>query len=171
MSSTYTRSQAETFTITNAEYLASKVRADLQRFNRFYGSPPLSSLSKYDVGDYERELILLQQYNYLYQITYGFISNNQWVKAVRYSVSYDGSLTTDDDPGGFRYSEIPFGSSFTSVLTNNHNWEVASFADRQSFESQSPVKRSFGSGYGGEERFTQQKVYSSGGRSLARSGI
>ena len=51
MSSTYTHSQAETFTITNAKYLASKVQTDLMRLHKFYysshGSPTLTDIENY----------------------------------------------------------------------------------------------------------------------------
>jgi hypothetical protein len=39
MSSSYTTTDTESFTLVHARYIASKVATDLKRFQRFYGSP------------------------------------------------------------------------------------------------------------------------------------
>ena len=49
MSSSYTDTTTETFTILHARYLASKVATDLQKFHRFYnGQPTLEWIEKYE---------------------------------------------------------------------------------------------------------------------------
>jgi len=167
MSSTYTHTQAETFTITNARYLASKVQTDLMRLHRFYfdshGRPTLSDLQKY-----HDELVLLQVYNFLNEIEYGFTVNGRWVKALKYASRQGGVLTTDEDPGGIRYVNIPDNASFSSFLRYNSRWH-GSISDKQSFLDRTPIQRNTGSGFEGD--WKQQRAYSSGGRGLLRSGI
>ncbi len=166
MSESYTTSQANTFTITNARYLASKIETDLMRFHRYYGNPILSEIKKY-----HQELVLLQTFDFLDRIEYGFVLRNEiWVKALSYTARQGGIMTADDDPGGISYTAIPNGSIFKSLLTYNHRWNSAlALSDKQDFLRQTPVYRETGGGYSGN--WTQERAYSSGGRGLLRSGI
>ena len=163
MSSTYTGSYAETFTITNAKYLASKVKTDLMRLHHYYGKPTVRDIEKY-----HDELILLQVHDYLREIEYGFVENNHWVKALKYTARQGGILTADDDPGGIIFSDISGNPNFTSVLGYNANWHNAPAHERADFEKKSPIKRTLGDGYRGN--WEQQKAYSSGGRGFLREG-
>ena len=167
MSSTFTGSYAETFTITNAKYLASKVQTDLMRLHHYYhqshGGPTLR-----DIQDYHGELILLQVHDYLGEIEYGFVENNSWVKALKYTARQGGVLTADDDPGGIRFSNISRNARFTSMLRYNANWHNASAHEKASFREENPIKRTPGKGYSGN--WEQQKAYSSGGRGFLREG-
>ena len=47
MSYSFTTTETNAFTITHANYLASKVAADLKRMQRFYGSPSNAMIEKY----------------------------------------------------------------------------------------------------------------------------
>lgn len=167
MSSTYTHSQAETFTITNAKYLASKVQTDLMRLHRFYysshGSPTLTDIEKY-----YNELVLLQVYNFLDEIEYGFTVDGTWVKALKYTARQGGVLTSDEDPGGIRHGYVPSNASFSSFLRYNSRWH-SFLSDKQAFLDRTPIQRTTGSGFNGN--WQQQRAYSSGGRGLLRSGI
>ena len=168
MSSTFTHSQAETFTITNAQYLASKVQTDLMRLHHFYfkthDAPTLA-----DINAYYTELVLLQQYNLLGEIEYGFCLGSSWVKALKYTARQGGVLAADDDPGGIRYSDVDRGAQFTSILRYNSRGQDDNLPDKRSFLSKTPVNRSKGTGFYGE--WQQQRAYSSGGRGLLRAGI
>ncbi len=168
MSSTYTHSQAKTFTITNAKYLASKVQTDLLRLHRYYysshGKPTIQEIQNYHV-----ELVLLQVYNYLEEIEYGFVENNCWVKALKYTARQGGVLTSDEDPGGIRFSNVSPGAKFTSLLSYNATWQAASQLERDNFKKKNPVSRVTGTDYSGN--WEQQRAYSSGGRGFLRSGI
>ena len=65
MSNTFTTT--ETFTVTHARHLASKVATDLKRIQRFYGEP-----SDKWINDYEDELVTLLKGGYVETVTYGF---------------------------------------------------------------------------------------------------
>lgn len=167
MTSTYTHSEAQTFTITNAKYLASKVETDLMRLHRYYfeshGSPSLA-----DIRAYHDELVLLQMWNFLDKIEYGFHVNSGWVKALKYTARQGGVLTANDDPGGIRFVSIPTSARFSSFLRYNNRWHSAS-SEKKEFLRKTPISRTSGPGYSGN--WAQQRAYSSGGRGLLRSGI
>ncbi len=167
MSESYTESHANTFTITNAKYLASKVETDLMRLHRYYyqshGRPTLR-----EIKNYHDELVLLQKFNFLDKIEYGFVHNNAWVKALRYTARQGGVLTADDDPGGISCPAIPTNAAFSSLLWYNNRWNSA-IDERKDFKRQTPVLRETEANYLGD--WTQERAYSSGGRGLLRAGI
>ena len=167
MTATYTHSHASTFTLTNAKYLASKVQADLMRLHRYYygshGAPALDQIERY----YE-ELVLLQVYNFLDKIEYGFVDGHQWIKALQYAARQGGVLAVDDDPGGIRFSYVPPQAQFSSMLVYNHRWQTA-IAEKAEFLRKSPIYRTEGKDYKGT--WSHQRAYSSGGRGLVRAGI
>lgn len=94
-----TQTSSNTFTATHPNYLASKVQTDLLRLHRYYyheiGFPNLN-----DIRKYHKELVLLQKYNLLDEIEYGFVYKNSWVKALKYSLRQGGLLIRDEYPGG-----------------------------------------------------------------------
>ncbi len=169
MSLTYTQSQTETFTITNAKYLASKVYADLLRLHRYYcGTHYGPTLD--EIKQYHDELVLLQMHGYLEEIEYGFVYNDSWVKALKYTARQGSALTANDDPGGIRFSSgVPLTAKFSSMLWYNAKWIAAPQHEKDNFKNISPVNRGTGDGYAGI--WKQQREYSSGGHGLARSGI
>ena len=168
MSSTFTHSQAQTFTITDAQYLASKVQTDLMRLHRLY-SASHGHPTESEINDFYKELVLLQQYNLLDEIEYGFCLGSSWVKALKYTARQGGVLTADDDPGGIRYSSISPHAQFTSILRYNSRGRDNNLPDKRNFLNQTPVRRISGPGLSGE--WQQQRAYSSGGRGLLRGGI
>ena len=168
MSSTYTHSQAQTFTISNARYLASKVQTDLMRLHRlYYDSHRRPTIT--EINEYYEELVLLQRYDFLDEIEYGFHDGRSWIKALKYTARQGGVLAADDDPGGIRYSNVPPNAKFTSVLKYNHRWGDDYLPDKRTFLNQTPVRRVPGDGYSGH--WEQQRAYSAGGRGLLRAGI
>lgn len=167
MTSTYTRSFAKTFTVTNAKYLASKVKTDLMRLHHYYydshGSPSVQ-----EIEQYHEELVLLQIFDFLEEIEYGFQAGGRWIKALKYTARQGGVLTSDEDPGGIRYRRLPLGLNFSSVLQCNSRW-YSEPTDRESFLLQTPFMRHIGYGY--EGNWSQRRAYSSGGRGFIRSDI
>lgn len=75
MSYSYTMSEATTFTVTHAIYIAAKVATDLKRMQRFYGKP-----SDISINDYEAEIIELLKAGYLGTVAYGFRRNSDWIE-------------------------------------------------------------------------------------------
>jgi hypothetical protein len=168
MSATYTKSITETFTLLHARIVASKVATDLQRFQRFYGTPTAQEIS-----DYELEITQLLKHDVVSEVVYGFKRNDKWTEAaVRYKALPGGTIATDDDPGKIRPGLDIAGAVFTSFLTYNNNWSAKSQTERQAIEAELPFQRSTGStpsleiGYWYDDR-----NYVAGGRGVARSTV
>src|SRR5437870_569267 len=94
MSFTMTRTASESFTLTHAKYLASKVTADMLRCQQLYGSP-----SNGQINDYGTELALLLRDGYVAVYEFGFQRNDQRLVSWRYTVDSSGISATDDRPG------------------------------------------------------------------------
>ena len=75
MSTSYTVTDAITFTVTHAWHLATKVGTDLKRLQRFYGVP-----SDGDIAEFEGELVGLLKGGYLGKIAYGFKRGEKWIE-------------------------------------------------------------------------------------------
>ena len=168
MTTSYTFSDAVTFSVTHAKHLAAKVATDLKRMQRFYGSP-----SDTDIIAYEGELTLLIKEGYLSEITYGFRRDSQWIEpTLRYTArDLVSGAGDDDDPGRVRPGADTSGASFYSYLTRSSAWNQLSAAARESFERQLPLQRPGApeptvSGY-----LSSDRTYSAAGRALERASI
>lgn len=166
--SSYTLSNTQTSTITDAKYLASKVATDLARFQRFYGRP-----SDKDIADYEAELTMLLKHDAVDHVVYGFKRNGLWTLAsVRYVAMPGGVLQVDDDPGRIRANLDVAGASFTSFLSYSSKWFARSEEDRARVKTLLPFSRTTGNSPDLElGQWVQDKNYSSGGLGLGRSTV
>lgn len=164
----YTNSNTQTFTLTNAKYLASKVVTDLKRMQRFYGSP-----SDSQIEIYEKELIEFLKGGYLTEVSYGFKRNGNWIERTLKYTARDlaGMINTDDDPGRLRPNADIAGASFYSFMVTNSNFSALTAYQQEQFEAQLPFVRGGASAPGVSGYFSSDKVYSSGGRSLDRSSV
>ena len=167
MSLSYAITESESFTVTHARHIASKVATDLLRFQNFYDAP-----SSTTIDDYEEELVALLKAGYLSTVTYGFKRNGKWIDAVKYRALPDGSLVSDEDPGKLRPKTGVSGAPFTSYLTYNENWWNLSSEQRRRFKEGLPFQRTNGdepeieNGYWVEDR-----TYGAGGRGVTRCSI
>jgi len=168
MSSTYTQSLSETFTLLHARMLAAKVATDLHRFQRFYLSP-----SDVDIQNYELELTQLLKNDVVDTVVYGFKRAGKWTEAaVKYRALSGGNLTTDDDPGKIRPGLDVVGAVFTSFLSYNSKWWRLPESERQAIARTLPFQRSTSvtpaleSGY-----WSDDLSYAAGGRGLGRSSV
>ena len=170
MSASYTRSASasETFNITHARYIASKVATDLLRFQRFYGSP-----SDQWINNYEAELVMLLKHDAVESVVYGFKRNGKWtVAAIRYTASPGGKLLADDDPGKIRPGLDIVGASFTSFLTYSGNWYALGQGERDSVEQAAGFQRTTGMAPPLEAGYWSDDLsYTAAGRGLARASV
>ncbi len=168
MSTSFTTSGTQTFTLTHAKYLASKVVADLKRIQRFYGSPSDST-----IADYENELIEFLKKGYLSEVTYGFQKDEKWIEpTLRYTTrDLAGMINGDDDPGNIKPNANISGAYFTSYLIKNSAYYNLASADQDSFQNSLPFKRTGAPAPGLVGYLSSDKTYSSGGRSLDRSSV
>lgn len=166
--SSYTFSNTQTFTLTHARYLASKVAADLKRMQRFYGFP-----SDLQITNFEGELTELLKHGYLSEITYGFKRDGNWIEpTLRYSAKdLAGTSSYDDDPGKIRPNADVKNASFYSFLVTDYSYLKLSDDERKRFESTLPISRGSAAAPGISGYMSSDKTYSSGGKSLDRSTL
>lgn len=166
---TDTYSFNETFTISNARQIASKVGADLKRLQDFYFRP-----SDDAIASYEAELAVLLKHDVLSHVTYGFKRNGLWTDAsLRYTASNGVLSGGNDDPGRVPRRVDVSGCSFYSYLVKNNRWDSLSSGDRASIERDLPFQRGTADepAIEGGGRWVQDRTYSSAGRGVARSKI
>ena len=168
MTSSYTYSETQTFTITHARHIAVKVATDLKRLQRFYDKP-----TDNEINDYEKEIIILLKHGYLETVTYGFQKNGKWIEpTIKYSEKdLFGAYANDDDPGRIRPNANISGASFHSFLTYNSNWDSLTQTEKDAIKNLMPFKRGYGdepdiSGYMNSDR-----IYSAGGHALYRETV
>lgn len=166
MSYSYTQTETQTFTVTHAKHLAAKVATDLKRMQRFYRYPCDS-----DIANYETEIVELLKKGYLGTVTYGFKKDDKWIEpTLRYTAKQlADSIGTDDDPGKIQPGVNISGATFYSYLTYSEAWNNLSFAEQDNFKKTLPFYRGGAAEPGINGYLTNDKIYSSGGRSLERS--
>jgi hypothetical protein len=162
----YSTTATSSFTVTHARRIASKVATDLQRFHRFYGRPPIEW-----INNYEQEVVELMQHDAIDEVTYGFKKNGQWVTAVKYK-AVNGTLITDDSPGGLRAGFDVEDAGFGSYLVYSSAWDALNQTERERIRLRLPFRRTDGdepavlNGY-----WSQNRGYAAGGYGLQRSSI
>jgi hypothetical protein len=159
--------QSQTFTITNARYLASKVRTDLKRIQQFYGSPSDSL-----IDFFESEMAALLNAGYLEKVSYGFKKNGMFIEpTVQYTAAQLAAQLTNDRPGGIpAYANIT-GSTFHSFLEYSRAWSHLTRQDRDAFEGQLSYQRTDGVAPSTSGYFDSDRSYTSGGTTLARQSL
>ena len=168
MTTSYTLNATETFTVTHARHMAAKVGTDLKRMQRLYGLP-----SDADIAKYEAEVIEFLKSGYLGTVTYGYRRDGQWITpTLRYTArDLAGIAANDDDPGRVPASANVNGASFYSYLTYSAAWDTASQADKSSFGTRLPFQRPGAPEPGVNGYFSDDRIYSSGGRALNRASV
>jgi hypothetical protein len=161
--STYTTS--ESFTRTEAKYLASKVIADLYHCSRLYDKPSLSW-----IADYETELVERLVKGYLSRYEFGFEKDGRRIVSWQYEVRA-GDLVggSDDHPGGVYARASVTGASFYNHTISSTKWSLLSVSEQHAFEATLPFSRvdaslpDDGDGY-----WTADKSYTRGGVAVVR---
>jgi hypothetical protein len=166
MSQSYTFSDSESFTVTHAKKLASKVATDLKRMQRFYNAP-----SDEQISIYEQELVVFLKGGYLGEVTYGFKKDGKWVEpTLRYTAKNLNEISgIDDDPGRILPGANTNGATFFSFLTYANSWEDLSSSERDLFAKTLPFIRGTGSEPSINGALVRDLSYSSGGKVLERS--
>ena len=136
MTTTFTYSNTSTFSLTHAEYLASKIAADLLQIQIFYGEP-----SNDRIDAYIEEATILLLGGYLESVDYGFQRDDKWILVVKYVASFDGVLTQDDRSGGVEAGIDIRGARWCSYLQKNSAFDNLPRSDRNEIEASLPIKR------------------------------
>jgi hypothetical protein len=163
MTQSYTTTQ--TFTRTDARYIAGKVAADLRQLSQAYGKP-----SETHIANLMAELTAYLVDGYLDRVTYGFRKGEQWVVALMYTGSDIGSLTADDRSGRVPRGADVTGASWWSHLVLNRKWRSLSEDQQSRYEQGLPIQRTNGTEPSpGVRGWIEDKTYSSSGGGVRRA--
>ena len=158
-----TRSVAETFSLTSAKYLASKVTADMRRCSQIHGQPYDSQIDTYGT-----ELALLLKDGYLDTYEFGFEKDGLRTLSCFYTV-VGGQLVSSDDRPGKIYDGSVTGSSFFNFISRSSKWANASQSEKDAWQKITPVNRVSGSSPADGNGFWQNDLsYSRDGVALTR---
>lgn len=133
MTTSYTVS--ETFSITHARHIASRVAGDLRLMSRYYGRPTLG-----EIEDYLEEIAQLLVQGYLGTFEVGYRRAGCRVFTLYYEVLGDGTLS-DARAGGVPTNADITGASFFSYVTYTPSLLGLSEAAQATFLAGLPVQR------------------------------
>jgi hypothetical protein len=168
VSTSFSVTDSETFTVAHAKRIASKVATDLLRFQSLYGSP-----TNQWIDDYEEELVEMLRHDVVDYVEYGFKRDGKWTEAaVRYKALPGGTLVADDDPGKIRPRLDVAAASFTSFMSYNSKWWSKTQAERDAIKQSCPLRRTSGLAPALEARnWGDDLNYVAGGRGLGRATV
>ncbi len=140
-----TRTVAESFTLTQAKYLASKVTADMRRCQQLYGEP-----SDAEINNYGTELAILLRDGYVASYEFGYvrIADNERVLTWRYTVNTSGDLIADDRPGRILAGVDISGATMRNRLCHSSAWYKLTPEGRKAIEDGLPIHREGRPDYG-----------------------
>ena len=140
-----TRTVSESFTLTQAKYLASKVAADMRRCQQIYGNP-----SDADINDYGTELAILLRDGYVSTYEFGYVRSvdDERVLTWRYSVNSAGDLVSDNRPGRIISGVNITGATMRNRLCHSSAWFKLTAAERIAVEQAMPFQRTGRADYG-----------------------
>lgn len=131
--STATRTRASTFTHADVKHVNWKIRSDLVRLRGLYAHV-VSRLTRDYVEKLSGDLYLWVYSGYASAITFDFYdaSSNTRRFAIRYRIARDGSVSSDQDPGGLRYHDL--GTiSFRANVTYADSFVALTEAEKAEF--------------------------------------
>lgn len=133
MSYSYTLS--ETFTITHARHIASRMAADFRLMRAYYGEP-----SEEMIEAYLEEVSQTLARGYLSSFEVGFRKNGSRVVSLLYEVRADGTLS-DGRAGGVQPGVDVGGAQQFSYLTYSDKWFLLTSEQQADFEARLPIRR------------------------------
>lgn len=170
MSTSFSVSGSESFSLTEARKIAAKVSTDLKRLQRLYARPYDPTDQRID--EFEQELIHLLKHDVVGSVVYGYQRNGQWTKASVCYTASAGQLHADDDPGKISPGHDIEGATFTSFLSYNGNWSNLSSTQQTEIKRTSPLQRTSASTPPLEKGYwSDDLTYSPGGRGVVRSTV
>jgi len=161
-----TRTVAESFTLTHAKYLVSKVAADMRLCQLYYGEP-----SDTQINNYGTELAILLKDGYVSSYEFGYVrkTDKERILTWRYSVDNSGNLTSNDRPGRITSGVDITGASMHNRLCHSAAWFKLSENERDAIEEGLPIHRTPASDYGSSLGYwVNDLTYSSGGVATVR---
>lgn len=161
---TLTASESNTFIITHARYVTSKIAADLQQVRLYYNFP-----SEKDITDYAEEAAQLLAKRCLETVEYGFRKDGLTLFALKYIARSDGTLTSDDRPGRIPPGLNLVGASWYSFLWHSPAYSQLSTSDKAALVEKLPVNRGNGNApVAGSGYWEENRTYSANGTGVVR---
>lgn len=164
MTYSFTTSATESFTLTHARELASRVMADMGLCSRYYGKPTADQFDSY-----REELVQLLKNGYLESYEFGFKKNDERVVSFRYRVNTCGDLE-GGSPGGIYSRADIAGAAYFNFVTYSSRFLNMDSHSKERFEKGLPVQRTAGSApVDGKGYWIQDdRAYAAGGHQLTR---
>src|ERR1017187_4483961 len=131
-------SVTETFSISHARHIASRVAADMRQMSRYYGYPDESK-----IDDFQEEIAQYLVNGYLATFEIGFKRDGYRIFTLYYEVLADGSLS-DTRGGGVPANLNVAGATPFNFLTQSGAFYGLAQAEREAFKAKLPIKRVFG---------------------------
>jgi hypothetical protein len=164
MSYSYTRS--DTFTITHARHIASRIASDLRLLYGYYDAPSLDMIEKY-----LEETAQLLAKDYLQTLEVGFRCGTARLISLKYEVRADGTLD-DSRSGGVRPGVDIAGARTFSFVNYSRAWWDLSESDRSKFKASLPIQRTTGDEpVDGEGHWVSDRTYAAGGTGVQRKSF
>lgn len=164
MTSSY--SISETFTLTHAKHLASKVVSDLYQCRNFYGEPSEAQITKY-----QDELIVMLAGGYVNEYEFGFQKNDQRIVSWQYRVNTSGDLVggIDNRSGGIYARANTSGATHFNFISYSQAWFDLNSSEQINVKSKHPIDRSTGNlPSDGAGYWHTDRTYSSAGVAIER---
>ena len=162
-----TRTATESFTLTDAKILASKMTADMRRCQQNYGLP-----SDDDINNYGTEMALLLRDGYVQAYEFGFSRDDARILSWSYTVDSSGLVTSNDRPGRIIAGVNISGASFFNQMTRSSAWAKLSPAEQENITADLPIQRVIKAGpRDGAGKWVYDLNYSSGGVTLGRKSF
>lgn len=156
-------SATETFSISHARHIASRVAADMRQMSRYYGYPDESQ-----IDDFQEEIAQYLAAGYLATFEIGFKRDGHRIFTLYYEVLADGSLS-DTRGGGVPANADVTGATPFNFLTQSGTFYRLAQAEREAFKAKLPVRRTFGyAPFDGNGRWISDRSYAAAGTGLQR---
>lgn len=150
------------FTRTGAEYLASKIAAELQAMSDYYGSPDEAKIPRY-----QKEMAELLSEGCVEWVQYGFRRDGKKVFVLKYRVQPSGFQ--DGRSGGVLARVDVSGAEWFSFMTYTRKWHSLSDARRREIKDRTGIKRAEGEEPAdGDGCWAEYRDYSSEGVGVQR---
>jgi hypothetical protein len=154
-------SASETFSLTHAKYLASKVVSDLYQCSNFYGEP-----SDAEIARYQDELVVMLDGGFVREYEFGFKKDDRRVVSWQYRVNASGDLAggSDQRSGGMFARADVSGATIFNFMSYTPAWFDLSDSERATVKAKHAVNRGTGSLPGDGNGYWQtDRTYSSAG--------
>lgn len=164
MTTSYSYTTSETFTLTHARRLAAKVAADMHQCQRLYGH-----FTDAEIGNYQEELTVLLHGGYVKSYEFGFkTKNGQRVLSWLYNVSSSGDLEGGRSGGLFSSANVSDADMF-NFLSPSTQWFALSAIERDKIKATYSIRRTDGtSPQDGNGYWDRSRHYTSGGVAVTR---